>query len=62
MIAETSGCCWRLMVVRHPDGHRKSNDGGLKIGGSCDIVDCGPGRDCIGKDSRDVTRNCEIVL
>jgi len=32
------------------------------VGGSRDIVDCGPGRDRIEKDSRDVTRNCEIVL
>ena len=32
------------------------------VGGGSDVVDCGPGRDRIEKDSRDRTRNCEIVL
>jgi len=43
-------------------GARAGDDTIRSIGGSCDIVDCGPGRDRIEKDSRDVTRNCEIVL
>jgi Ca2+-binding RTX toxin-like protein len=38
------------------------NDTIRTVGGSRDVVDCGPGRDRIEKDSRDRTRNCEVVL
>jgi Ca2+-binding RTX toxin-like protein len=30
-------------------------------GGSADVVDCGPGRDTVIRDSRDRVRNCEVV-
>jgi len=32
------------------------------VGGGRDVIDCGPGKDRVEKDSRDRTRNCEIVL
>jgi Ca2+-binding RTX toxin-like protein len=32
------------------------------VGGGTDVIDCGPGTDRVEKDSRDRTRNCEIVL
>jgi hypothetical protein len=32
------------------------------VGGGTDVIDCGPGRDRVEKDSRDRIRNCEIVL
>ena len=38
------------------------NDTIRSVGGGTDVVDCGPGRDRIEKDSRDRTRNCEVVL
>jgi Ca2+-binding RTX toxin-like protein len=38
------------------------NDTIRAVGGGTDVVDCGPGLDRVEKDSRDKTRNCEIVL
>ena len=32
------------------------------VGGGADVIDCGPGTDRVEKDSRDRSRNCEIVL
>jgi hypothetical protein len=32
------------------------------VGGGRDVIDCGPGRDRIEKDSRDRARHCEVVL
>ena len=38
------------------------NDTVRSVGGSRDVIDCGPGRDRVVKDSRDVVRGCEVVL
>jgi Ca2+-binding RTX toxin-like protein len=38
------------------------NDTIRAVGGGPDVIDCGPGIDRVEKDSRDRTRNCEIVL
>lgn len=32
------------------------------VGGGRDIIDCGPGRDHVEKDSKHRVRNCEVVL
>jgi len=58
----------RALLVETRLGDDRLLDGGpggdtiRSIGGSRDVVDCGPGRDRIAKDSCDVTRNCEVVL
>ena len=54
---EINGGLGRDKIVAGP-----GNDTIRAVGGGTDVIDCGPGRDRVEKDSRDRMRNCEIVL